>query len=69
MDITAITQFIGSVGFPIVCCVGLFWYITKITDQHKEEMNTMRQSLEANTTVLTEIKTFIQAIVGKDKTE
>lgn len=69
MDITAITQFIGSVGFPIVCCVGLFWYITKITDQHKEEMNTMRQSLEANTTVLTEIKTFIQAIVGKDKSE
>lgn len=69
MDMTAITQFIGSVGFPIVCCVGLFWYITKITDQHKEEMNTMRQSLEANTTVLTEIKTFIQAIVGKDKTE
>lgn len=69
MDMTAITQFIGSVGFPIVCCVGLFWYITKITDQHKEEMNTMRQSLEANTTVLTEIKTFIQAIVGKDKAE
>lgn len=69
MDVNTITQFIGAVGFPIVCCIGLFWYITKITEQHKEEMDAMRKSVDSNTNVLTEIKTFMQVICGKDKKE
>ena len=40
MDVNAIIQAIGSVGFPIVACVGLFYLynetITKIT--HTLEM-------------------------------
>ena len=36
MDINAIMQAIGSVGFPIVACIGLFYLynetITKITN-------------------------------------
>ena len=36
MDINAIIQAIGSVGFPIVACIGLFYLynetITKITN-------------------------------------
>lgn len=36
MDVNAIMQAIGSVGFPIVACIGLFYLynetITKITN-------------------------------------
>ena len=52
MDVTAITQLIGSLGFPIVCCGALFWYLVKEKDAHKEEMEELRKSVEANTTAI-----------------
>ena len=30
-------QLISSLGFPIVCCVALAIYVTKITDQNRED--------------------------------
>lgn len=49
MDVTMVTQLIGSLGFPIVCCGALFWYLVKEKDAHKEEMEELRKSVEANT--------------------
>lgn len=49
MDVTMLTQLIGSLGFPIVCCGALFWYLVKEKDAHKEEMEELRKSVEANT--------------------
>ena len=62
MDIEVITQIVTSVGFPIVACGGLFWYINKVTDSHKEEVNAMMNSLNQNTLVLTELKELISAM-------
>lgn len=52
MDVTMVTQLIGSLGFPIVCCAALFWYLVKEKDAHKEEMEELRKSVEANTTAI-----------------
>lgn len=52
MDVTTVTQLIGSLGFPIVCCAALFWYLVKEKDAHKEEMEELRKSVEANTTAI-----------------
>lgn len=49
MDVTMLTQLIGSLGFPIVCCGALFWYLVKEKDAHKDEMEELRKSVEANT--------------------
>jgi hypothetical protein len=49
MDVTTITQLIGTLGFPIVCCAALFWYMIKEKDAHKAEMEELRKSVEANT--------------------
>lgn len=49
MDVTVIAQLIGTLGFPIVCCGALFWYMIKEKDAHKEEMEELRKSVEANT--------------------
>lgn len=49
MDVTMVTQLVGSLGFPIVCCGAMFWYLVKEKDEHKEEMEELRKSVEANT--------------------
>lgn len=52
MDVTMVTQLVGSLGFPIVCCGALFWYLVKEKDAHKKEMEELRKSVEANTTAI-----------------
>lgn len=52
MDVNAITQLVGSLGFPIVCCVALFWRMIKSDAQHKEEMDKISTSLSNNTEAL-----------------
>lgn len=37
MDITAITQLISSIGFPIVACIGIGWFVNKQTQQQRED--------------------------------
>lgn len=52
MDVQVITTLIGSLGFPIVCCICLFWYLTKTANQHKEEMDKMAEAINNNTNAL-----------------
>lgn len=52
MDVNMVTQIIGTLGFPIVCCGVLFWYLVKEKDAHKEEIEELRKSIEANTTAI-----------------
>lgn len=49
MDVTMVTQLIGSLGFPIVCCGALFWYLVNEKEAHKKEMEELRKSVDANT--------------------
>lgn len=53
MDMAQITQLIGSLGFPIACCIYLFWHNQKVEDAHKEEMAKMTEALNNNTIALT----------------
>lgn len=62
MDVTMVTQLIGSLGFPIVCCAALFWYLVKEKDAHKEEIEELRKSVEANTNA---INSLCQHLGGK----
>lgn len=62
MDVTMVTQLVGSLGFPIVCCGALFWYLVKEKDAHAEEMAELRKSVEANTTA---INSLCQHLGGK----
>ena len=50
-----LVQLIGSVGFPIVACIVMGWYVNKQTEAHKEETDKLRESLDNNTLVLTRI--------------
>lgn len=61
--VQAIVQVVQSVGFPIVCCGALFWYMIKQRDAHKDEMDKMTTAINNNTQVLTQIITMLG---GKD---
>ena len=37
MDMQAITNLITAVGFPIVCCLGLGWFMIKYINQQRED--------------------------------
>ena len=52
MDVSAIVQLVGSLGFPIACCGALFWRMIKSDEQHKEEMYKISTSLNNNTEAL-----------------
>lgn len=67
MDITGITQLISSLGFPIVVCGVLFWYLTKEREAHKEEINTLTKTLEDNTKVLSELSTLLKTFLTNEK--
>ena len=41
-DVSAITQLINSVGFPIVCCGVLFWNNYKLTTTITELTSTLK---------------------------
>lgn len=66
MDFTAIGQLITSMGFPIVACLLMGYYIKQQTEyyredinninqQHKEEMNKITEALNNNTLALQKI--------------
>lgn len=64
MDMTAISQLISSVGFPIAACVALFWQMNKESTQHKEEMDALKESLNQNTLAITKLVLFMQEKEG-----
>ena len=55
MDINALIQLVGSLGFPIVACGALFWRMVKSDEQHKEEMYKMSEALNNNTAALVKL--------------
>lgn len=54
--VQAIVQVVQSVGFPIVGCGALFWYMIKQRDVHKEETDKLTQALNNNTQAIIELK-------------
>lgn len=56
MDISAVTQMITSVGFPICMTLILCYYIKYQTDVHKEETKELTSAINALREMISEIK-------------
>lgn len=65
MELTELGQLIGTLGFPIVACCAVFWYLQKESDNHKQEMSSMRDAVNANTSVIAELKMIMQQLIDK----
>lgn len=64
MDMQAIISAVGSLGFPIVMCGVLLYYLNAERESHKEEMNSMKDALDRNTVIMTELKEMLKVITG-----
>lgn len=47
MDANAITSLITSVGFPIVCCLGMGWFILKFYKDYTTESKANMEAVQA----------------------
>ena len=45
MDANSIISLVGTLGFPIVMCGALFWYMIKQNEQHSTESHEMRDAI------------------------
>jgi len=71
MDASTIIALIGSVGFPIVACWAMAYYVKYMTDknrdqveaimnQHQEEMKDVTTAVNNNTLALQRLSDFIE---------
>jgi hypothetical protein len=58
-----ITQLIASLGFPIVMCLVMFKYMQEESENHKKEVDSLKDSLKENTVVLADLKSMIQTLI------
>ena len=65
MELTELGQLIGTLGFPIVACCVVFWYLQKESENHKQEMNSIRDAVNANTSVIADLKMLMQQLIDK----
>lgn len=45
MDYNSVVQAIGSVGFPIVACVGLFWMLNTTMKEFTTTIGNLNESI------------------------
>lgn len=55
MDVNSISQLVSTVGFPIAMCSLMAYYIKYTEDRHREEVGSLREALNNNTTVLQQL--------------
>lgn len=67
MDTNAIIQAVSTLGFPIVMCAALLYYLNLERESHKEEMNSMKDALDRNTVIMTELKEMLKVITGMNR--
>lgn len=55
MDFNNVLTLIGNVGFPIACCLYMFYYTNKQEERHRQEIDKLKQALDNNTLALTKL--------------
>lgn len=64
MDIQMIIELVTTLGFPIVVCVFLFYYMVKQDDRNRNTIKELSETIQGNTKVLAELYVLIKE---KDK--
>lgn len=59
-DMNTIIQAISTVGFPIVMCGIMLWFLNKEQENHKSEMLSLKEVISENNKVLEGLKQLIE---------
>lgn len=60
MDANAVITAVSTLGFPVVMCGALFWYMIEQRKDHKEEVEKLTNALENNTVAITQLTDYIK---------
>lgn len=63
--VNTLAQLVSTVGFPIVMCGVLFWYMYKQDERQTEQNQRMMESLNNLSMVITELKQKINDWMGQ----
>lgn len=63
MEVNDIITLVSNLGFPVVVCIALFYYMNKQQDRHNSETDKLSETVQQNTQVLTELCTLIKTLV------
>lgn len=55
-----IAQGISTLGFPIMCCIALFYRMIKSDENHKEEIAKITEALNNNTNAIIKLTEGVQ---------
>lgn len=50
-----IISMISNVGFPIVCCIVMAWYVNKSAEDNRETLDKLQESINNNTIAITRL--------------
>ena len=69
MEITfeMVSSLIGTLGFPVVACLGLFWFLNKQEERRTEEIHQLQTTLAENTAILSSLKELIQVLINGEE--
>ena len=59
-DVNVLIQAISTVGFPIVMCAIMFWFLNKEQENHKAEMLSLKEVIAENNSGLVGLKQLIE---------
>ena len=62
MDLQSIQAFIGSLGFPIVCCLIQFYVILKLNKSHVETLAELKQTIDNNTKSIMDLSNSLRGV-------
>lgn len=55
MDGINVSEMISNMGFPIVCCIAMFWFIQKTMAQQQTLLDDINKSLQNQTATMTQL--------------
>ena len=59
-NLDVITQAIGTIGFPIVMTLIMFYFLNKEQETHKAEMNELKDVIAGNNEILAQLKQLME---------
>lgn len=66
MEFAEILSAISTIGFPIVACILLFYFLRMETENHKSEVADLKTVISENNIILASLKQLIEDKLGKE---
>lgn len=65
MDMATILQAISTVGFPIACCVFLFWFEYKQNEREHKNFDKLADAIASQTQAITELSNTVRELATR----